>query len=255
MRTTARGVVVAALPLLLLVACAEPTLDSKDLEASIADLRSSLEVADQARFDAAMPLVLAASRGEVTGTEAFPLDGMTAARVLAEAERIDIRRELALVEETIAQMQEVMQAEERLAKLRVVELRAGNLGEARAVALLRVRNELGAAIDSGWLRIEVRQPDGRVLSGLEFVGFRPALTPGQERAVRLVLAGDEARGLPPEPGATVSHVFTSVQRGDEIIVEVPSEATRKRAATSLAEATARRDELQGQLRAPSATGT
>jgi hypothetical protein len=249
MRPIVRAVVAALLPLLLLAGCAEPTLDSEDLEGSIAELRDSLDAAEQVRFDAAMPVVLEASRGEVTGTEPFSLDGMTAARVLAEAERIDVRRELALVEETIAQMREVVQAEERLAKVRVLELQAGSASDERAVALVRVRNELDTTIDSGWLRIDVEEADGRVLSGVEFVGFRPALGPGQERAVRLVLAGDEARGLPPAQGAKVSHRFTSVQRGDEIVVEVPSEATRARAAATLQEAEARRDELAGQLRA------
>jgi hypothetical protein len=238
---------VATVLLLVLAGCGEPTLDSKDLQESIADLRDSLDAEEQVRFDGAIAVVVEASRGEVTGTQRFALDGMTAAKVLAEAERIEVRRELALIAETVAAQQEVLQAEEQLARLRVVGFQPGSQGD-RVTAAVTLVNTLGTPLDSGWLLIEVELPDGRLYSGPEFVAFRPPLAPREQRTLRLVLAGDEARALPAEPGAKLRHRFTSLERGGRTVAEAPSPQQRARAEAALAEAETRRSELEARLR-------
>src|SRR5262245_6833691 len=101
---------------LLAGGCAEPVLDTADLEGSIANLRDSVDASTRVRFDEAIALVREASGGKVSGTKAFPLAGMTAGAVLAEAERIEIRRDRALEQQAIDDYQALLDTEKQLAR-------------------------------------------------------------------------------------------------------------------------------------------
>ena len=229
-------------------ACAEPVLDATDLDASISEVRDSLPESQQGAFDRAGALVRQASTGEIHGTDGFSLDGMTAGAVLAEAERIAIRRERALEMETAAVHRALLAAEERLARLRVTSFVAQWIGDA-AEAELTVRNELELPVDTAWLLIEVGVPGGPVRSGEEFLAFRPALRPGEERRVRMRLSGSEASALPAAPPAEMRHRFVMLERGGEIVLQAPTLEERQKAAAALAAAERRVAELDARLAA------
>lgn len=103
---------------LLAAGCGEPVVRSADLDGSIAEVRDSLEPRQRADFDEAIALLRLAGSGKVPGTERVALDGMTAAEVLAEAGRVELRRERAVEQERATAAREVLGAEERLSRLR-----------------------------------------------------------------------------------------------------------------------------------------
>ena len=233
---------------LFAAACAEPVLDTRDLDASISEVRDSLDLRQRGAFEIAIALVRQASTGEIPGTDAFSLDGMTAGAVLAEAERIEIRRERALEEETAAVHRELLAAEERLARLRVMSFLPQASGDT-VDAELTVRNELEFPVETAWLRIEVGIPGGAVRSGEEFLAFEPPLRPGEERRVRLLLSGSEASSLPAEPPAVAQYRFVMVERGGQVALQAPTLEERQKAEAALAESERRRSELDARLAA------
>jgi len=243
-----RSKLLAALALALLWAgCSEPKLDPANLDASIAALRESVDEIDRARFDAAIALVRQASAGEVPGTEPFPVAGMDAAAVLAEADRIGLRRERAFELESAAAHREILDAESELARLRVVEFVAQPIGATEMRADVAVANGLDFPVSTAWLRVVVAIPDGPSRSGEEFVSFSPPLAPGAERTVNILVSGDEARSLPVEPPAELECRFVLVDRGDQVALQAPSPEARERAEAALAESERRLAELDAKL--------
>lgn len=234
---------------LLAGGCGEPVLDAEDLDASIAAVRDSVDAAERPAFDAAIDLVRRASTGEVTGTAAFSLDGMSAAAVLAEAQRIEIRRERELETEAAAAQREVLEAEDRLALLRVLDFTARPVGASAMQADLTVRNDLEFPVATAWLRVEVAIPDGASSAGEEFVTFRPPLEPGAERTQRIEIFGEEARSLPVEPPARLHCRFVIVDRGAQEALRAPSPDEREKAEAALAESERRIAELDARLAA------
>lgn len=229
--------------------CAEPKLDTADLEDSIADLRDSLDVTQRGAFDVAVDLVRQASAGKINGTEAFSLNGMTAADVLAEAERIEVRRERAFEQESALAHWEILAADEVLARLRVVEFVAQPIGDTRMEADVTVRNDLDFAVDTAWLSIEVGLPGGPVASGEEFVSFQPPLRRGEQRSVHVLILGAEAGSLPVEPPAVLRTRFVMVERGGEVALKSPTPEERQRAEAAIAASEKRVEELDARLAA------
>jgi hypothetical protein len=233
---------------LLAGACAEPVLDSRDLDDSISEVRDNLDDRQRGAFEVAIALVRQASSGEIPGTDPFLLDGMTAQAVLAEAQRIEIRRERALEVETAAVHRELLAAEERLARLRVTSFLPQASGDT-VDAELTVRNELEFPVETAWLLIEVGAPGRAVRAGEEFLAFRPPLRPGEERRVRLLLSGSEASSLPAEPPAEARYRFVLVERGGQVALQAPTAEERQKAAAALAESERRQAELDARLAA------
>jgi hypothetical protein len=233
--------------------CAEPVLDTEDLDDSIADVRDSLDATDQGAFDVAVALVRQASTGEVSGTKPFALNGMTAADVLAEAERIGIRRERAMEEDFEEAHYQLLAADEKLSRLRVIGFVAQPIGDTRMEADLTVRNELDFAVDTAWLSVEVEVPGGAVSAGEEFLSFQPALARGEQRTVRMQVLGDEARSLPVEPPAALRCRFVMAERGGQEALKAPTPEERKRAEAAIAAAEKRILELEARLAAVQAS--
>jgi hypothetical protein len=229
--------------------CAEPVLDTEDLDDSIADLRDSLDEGERGRFDAAIDLVRQAAAGEVAGTQAFPLSGMTAAGVLAEAERIELRRDRELEEESARAHLEILAAEEELARLRVVEFVPQPIGDSRMEADLTVRNDLEFAVETAWLSVAVGVPGGQVAAGEEFLSFQPPLARGEQRTVRMQVLGDEARSLPVEPPAELRCRFVMAERGGQVALQAPTPDERQRAEAAITAAEKRIQELDARLAA------
>lgn len=245
-RTLAAVLFVAALPL---AGCGAPVLDPSDLEGSIAELRDSLDEQRHAAFDAAIALVREASAGKVSGTDAFALDGMTAAAVFAEAERIGIRRERAGEQTRVAAYRDELDAEERLARLRVTGFVARPVGDTEMEADVTVENGLGFPVDTAWLEIRVEMPGGAAVTGEEFVPFQPALTPGETRTVHVLVLGAEARSLPVEPPAVLATRFRMVERDREVVLQVPTPEERRAAEAAIVAAEARIAALDARLAA------
>lgn len=241
------------LPLLVAIlwlgGCSEPVLDPADLEESIADLRDSLDESRQPAFDAAIDLVRRASRGEIHGTDELSLQGMTAGAVLAEAERIEIRRERAVEAESLVAQRELLGAEAQLARLHVLDFVPRPIGDTGMEADLSVHNTLEIPIETAWLWIEVALPDGTTQGGEEFVSFQPPLRPGDQRTVRMLVIGPEARSLPVEPPAELRTRFRMVERGGEVVLQALSPEERQRAEAALAAAERRVADLDARLAA------
>lgn len=219
--------------LFVFVGCGEPTLSSEDVDASAQRLRESAAEEERADLNAALHLVRRASAGEVAGTEPFAVDGMTAADVLAEARRIELRREKASLEQAIAGRREILDQAEYLAGLgpRVVDL------DAEGVLTLRVRNGLGVPVTTGWLRASVELPDGRAVASQEFVDFGGVLRPDEERQIELEITGETRGHLPPPPEARFTVAFTQAEGGGTLVAKEPSpeEVARAEAAIRTAE--------------------
>jgi hypothetical protein len=244
-----RGVLVLAVASVLAVACGEPVLDPTNLDGSIAELRESLDASQRVRFDEAIALVREASTGKVSGTKPFSLAGMTAGAVLAEAERIEIRRERALEAEAIADYKEILDAERELARLQVKAFVPQQVDPTHMAASVTVHNGLSIPVDTAWLRVEVRIPGGASASGEEFLAFQPPLEPGAERTVRIMVAGMEARSLPVEPPAEAHYRFQLVESGGKVALEMPTPEMRRKAEAGLADVQRRVADLDTRLAA------
>ena len=234
---------------LLLSGCGKPILDSQDLDGSVAKMRSSLEATERGRFDVAIALVRQASAGEIHGTDAFPLDGMTAEQVLAEAERIDIRRERALEQESVAVQRDLLATDEKLARLRIVAFVAQPVGDSRMEADVTVRNELDFPVDTAWLRLEVAIPGGASRAGEEFLAFAPPLEPNEQRAMHIEILGEEARSLPVVPPAQLEAHFVMAEHAGQLALKSPTPDERAHAEADLAESQRRIAELDARLAA------
>jgi hypothetical protein len=99
---------------------------------------------------------------------------------------------------------------------------------------LTVRNDVGFPVDTAWLRVEVALPGGPSHGGEEFLAFRPALQPGEQRFVRMLLSEEEARSLPAEPPAQVHCRFVMAEGGSLGTLRAPDAEERRRAETELA---------------------
>jgi len=229
--------------------CAKPVLDATDLDRSVAAVRDSLDASQRAAFDSAIELVRAASSGQVRGTKPFSLNGMSAADVLAEAERVGIRRDRVVEEEAAAAHRDLLAADEKLSHLWVTDLVARPIGETKMEADLAVRNELDFPVETAWLTIEVGIPGGPSAAGEEFVSFQPPLRQGERRTVRIMVLGSEARSLPVEPPATLRCRFTMVERGGEVALKSPSPEERQRAEAAIAASEQRIRDLDARLAA------
>lgn len=218
---------------LVLVACGEPTLEPDDFNRSAQRLRASVDERDRPALDGALALVRQASTGEVPGTEPFDVDGMTAADVLAEGRRIELRREKAGIEEGIAARREILAETERLATLGPLSIEPSE----ENVLTMRIRNGLGEPVTTGWVRTTVELPDGRALTSEDFVSFGRALRPEEERAVQVQINGDARRYLPPPPEARLTATFMLVENAGTLVAKEPrpEEAARARAAIEAAE--------------------
>lgn len=244
-----RRMLLLAVAVALAGGCGEPVLDTSDLDGSIAELRDSVDEPRRAAFDDAIALVREASTGKVTGTKPFALGGMTAGAVMAEAERIEIRRERSLEAESAAAYREILDAERQLARLQVTQFLPQQLDPTRMAADVTVRNGLGFPVQTAWLRVEVALPGGPSSAGEEFVAFQPALRPGDERTVRIKVLGMEARELPVEPPAEARYRFQLVESGGRVALQMPTPDQRQKARAGLAEVQRRVAELDARLAA------
>lgn len=237
----------AALSLLVplaLAACGEPTLESDDFQGSAERLRESVDDRERFRLDSSIELVRQASAGGVPGTEAFAVDGMTAADVLAEAERIELRREKAWIEEEIAGRRRLFAESERLAALEPTSAEVD--GEDRLT--FEVRNGLDVPVTTGWLRTTLTLPDGRSVTGKEFVNFGGPLRPGEERTIQLRLTGDIRRHLPSPPEARLETAFTILENSGALVAKEPSAEEAARATAAIEEAERALAEVERKLR-------
>jgi hypothetical protein len=210
-------------------ACGPPTLDGRSpekLAKSAERVRSSLPAAERGRFTVALDRVLAAGRGEVPGVGGIVPAGMSAAEVLAASARIDLLEQRHWIEQRIAQHRDRLAEGEALARLALVELLPGQGDQGKPLLRFKVRNELGEAVDSAWLRIGLELPNGGVLETDEYVGWRPALAPGAVRAMSIPVAGDLARAWPPPPSVRLAARFTLAERAGTILVAEPDAAQR-----------------------------
>jgi len=217
---------------LLLVACGEPTLKSDDFDGSAKKLRESVSQEERPALGAAIALVRQASAGEVAGTEPFSVDGMTAADVLSEARRIELRQEKAWIEEEIAARRELFSEAERLAGLGSGPLEVAPNG----VLTMRVRNNLDEPLTTGWVRTSVELPDGRVFSSEDYVGFGRALQPGEERDIKVEVTGDAHDLLPAPPEFEVTAVFTMVEHAGTLVAKEPNDDEIARAKVAIEKA-------------------
>lgn len=229
---------------LALVACGDPTLESDDFQGSAERLRGSVDDRERFRLDSSLELVRQASAGGVAGTEAFAVDGMTAADVLAEAERIELRREKAWIEEEIARRRQLFAELERLSALGPTSATI----DGEDVLTLQVENGLDVPVTTGWVRTTLALPDGRSVTGVEFVNFGGPLRPGQERTIRLRITGDLLRHLPPPPEARLEAAFTTLENAGALVAKEPSRDEAARATAAIEEAERALAEVERKLR-------
>lgn len=235
--------------------CAKPVLDATDLDGSIARVRKSLDASQRGAFDSAVDLVRSAASGQVHGTKPFSLNGMSAAEVLAEAERIGIRNDRALEEESAAAHRDLLAADEKLSHLWVTSFIAEPIGDTKMEADVTVRNELDFPVETAWLAIEVALPGGAAVSGEEFVSFQPALRKGEQRMAHILVLGSEARALPVEPPATLRTRFVMVERGGEVALKSPTPEERQKFEAAIVASEKRIRELDARLAAVKVPGS
>ncbi len=233
--------------LVVTLGCGTPTLDGANLQKSIAKVRKSVDQSRRADFDLAMKTVESASHGAIEGTQPFALDGMTAAAVFAEAEKIGWRRDLTWAERGIQDERQVVDARAYLDRLRVRGFASSHDDQGRVTASFEVENGLDTAIDSGWIRIDAPRPDGGLLGGEDIVDMRPRLRPGERRQIHILVTSEASRVLAEEPGATVHTRFTLAELGGTMIAQEPSPEALEKAKRRLADEERRRDELRAKL--------
>jgi hypothetical protein len=233
----------------LIVACSAPRLDSSNLKRSAVKVRRSLDEADRERFDEALALVGEVQKGRVAGTEKVEVDGMTGIELLAEAERIGLRREVAWVEEKMAFHQGVLSEGERLASLRVEEIGIVEPGDGSVRVRMKLNNQTGEILGSGFVRLKLDMKQGRELKTEEFVTFRPALRPGETRDVQTGVSRGFSRTMFSTPGAHLTVEFTSLERGGEVLATQPSPVLLKESRAALEEAEQELADLTQQLQA------
>ncbi|MBZ0113345.1 MAG: hypothetical protein K8J08_12860 [Thermoanaerobaculia bacterium] len=237
--------------LLLVAGCAPPTLDSSNLADSTEKVRKSLDASLRDDFDLALIRLQEASDGSVRGTAPFSLDGMTGENVLLEAERIDLRSELAWAQQSVETEQQIVGAQSILEGLRIEDFQT-SYTEGRILATFRVDNGLETPIDTAWLRIDASKDGYPSVHGEDAVAFRPALKPAEARDVEIIVTSEVISALPPDSETSVRVRFTLVENGGDIVLQEPTEEDLARARGRLAEAESRRDELQKQLDAKTA---
>ncbi len=233
----------------LIVACSPPRLDSSKLEKSAAKVRRSLDEADRERFDDALVLIGEVRKGRVPGTKRIDIDGMTGIELLAEAERIGLRREIAWVEDKMAYHQGVLREQERLASLRVEEIGIVEPGDGSVRVRMQLNNQTGEILGSGFVRLKLELQEGRELQTEEFVSFRPAFRPGESRDVQTGVSRGFSRTMFSTPGARLTVQFTSLERGGEVLAAEPGEAVLKESRTAFAEAERELADLTTKLQA------
>jgi hypothetical protein len=232
-----------------LVGCSAPTLDADDLEGSARRVRDSVDEEQRVAFDEALELLRRASRGEVQGTEKLSLDGLNAEAILAEAERVGLRRDIAWFEELRRYHQEILDVTGRLARFEVVDATPSGRGDQRVRLTVSVRNGLDEPIGAGWMRTEVRRGDGRTATSLDYVVFRPPAGPGAVARAQVVVSGDAARFLPEAVEEQLTFRFASLERGGSVVLEAPTPEMEGKARAGVEEAQARIAELRERLAA------
>jgi hypothetical protein len=240
-----------AAALLALVAgwgCGEPKVDSAQLERSVAQVRKSVEKRRQGDFDFAWKTVQTASRGEVEGTPPFAVDGMTAAAIFAEAEKIGWRRDLVWAERAVVEESQVVNAHTYLERLPIRDFVVRRDAENQVFASFFVENRLDSAVDTAWLRIDAPRPDGGTLGGEDLVDFQPPLAPGERRNIQIQVTSEAARVLAEEPTVLVAKRFTLVGLRGNTLYQEPTPEALERARRRLADEERHRDELRAKLR-------
>ena len=220
----------------LTVACSRPRIDSTNLDKSAAKVRRSLDEVDRLRFDEALALTREVQMGEVPGSENVEIDGMSGLEVLAEAERIGLRREIAWVEEKIAYHQGLLAEDVRLANLKVKEIGIVEKRDKHVRLRMRLHNETGESLGSGFVRLGLDLRQGRELQTEEFVTFRPPLQPGETRNVEAGVSSDFSWAFFSTPGSRVTARFTSLERGGEVLATDPGPAALMESRAALEEA-------------------
>ncbi|HEY8144781.1 MAG TPA: hypothetical protein VIG06_19015, partial [Kofleriaceae bacterium] len=181
--------------LLAALGCGTPVLESSNLQKSIAKVRKSVDGSRRGEFDMAMKTVESASGGEIEGTPAFALDGMTAEAIFAAAEKIGLRRDLVWAERTIAGERQVVDSRSYLGRLRVRAFSASSAEDGQVEAIFEVENGLDTAVDTAWIRIDAPRYGGGTLGGEDLVVFQPSLKPGERRNVRIAIGSEASRVL------------------------------------------------------------
>lgn len=217
----------------LTAACSSPRIDSTNLDKSAARVRRSLDEVDRLRFDEALALIREVQMGEVPGTDNVEIDGMTGLELLAEAERIGLRREIAWVEEKIAYHQGLLAEQGRLANLKVQAIGMVEEGDEEVRVRMRLHNETGESLSTGFVRLGLDLQQGRELATEEFVTFRPPLQPGETRDVETGVSSDFSRTFFSTPGARVAVRFTSLERGGKVLAADPGPAALKESRAAL----------------------
>ncbi len=222
------------------VACSEPRIDAANLEKSSAEVRRTLDERQQRAFDKALDLIRAVQQGRVPGTESVEIHGMSGTELLAEAERIGLRREMAGVEANIAHHEDVLAEGERLAELGITDPVLIAPEDGTAEVRMRVHNGTGRAVESGFVRLRLDTPEESGHKTEEYVAFQPLLQPGEIREVKFRVLRDFARVYFSMPEARLLAQFTRFQSGGAVLAEEPDPARLERAQRSLREA---REEL------------
>lgn len=245
----AAGGGVTALVLAALLGCSSPTLNPKDLEGSARRVRNSVDASRRAAFDEALALVQQASRGEAPGTKAFSLEGMDAEAVFTEAQRIDIRREIAWHEELVRDNQELLDTAERLALFEVVDAQEVRGRQDQVRLLLTVRNRLDWPVHAGWMNTEVRVVDGRPITSLDYVVFTPPVPAGAAGTTETLVSGEAGPYVTEVARDRVSFRFSTLERGGRVVLEAPTPEMEAKAKSGLDEAKAQIAELRAKLAA------
>lgn len=224
-------------------------MDVARLEKSAARVRGALDEGQRRSFDEALELVRQVERGEVPGTDSVALDGMTGPELLAEAKRIELRREIAAVEASIAVREEVLAERDRLAELAISEaVLLARDGDAARVKL-RVHNGTGHAVDSGFVRLALATPDRAVHKTEEYVAFRPLLEPEQVRVAELPVSREFARLYFSIEEVRLTAQFTGFEARGTVLAREPSQEELERAQRALREGREELAQLSSKLAA------
>lgn len=229
--------------------CAEPTLDAQDLEGSAAKLRRTLDEAQQREFDGALELIQLVREGSVPGTTSVAVDGMGASQLIAEAERIELRREIATLEATLAAHEEVLSESDRLTQLSIAKLGLITPDDELPSVTAEVENGTGKALSSAFVRLRVLGARKLVYKTEEYVPFQPQLDPAEVREIEIRVSRDFGRIALSTPEARLAGEFTSFEGDGEVLAQEPDREQLDRATKAVSEGREKLDELRRKLAA------
>jgi hypothetical protein len=231
------------------VACSEPTIDVANIERSSARVRGALDERQRRSFDEALELIREVERGDIPGTDSVQIDGLTGPELLAEAKRIELRREIAAVEASIAAREEMLAEGDRLAELAISGLVLLAHDREAPRVTMRVRNGTGHQVGSGFVRLALETPHRAIHKTEEHVSFRPLLQPGQVRDAELPISRDFARLYFSTAEVRLTAQFTGFEAGGTELARELSQAELERARRALREAREELAQLNSRLTA------